>query len=109
MSNNTGPFLPELHKLKDFSNSIEPLADNLLISQSKHWIENKKFRRMEPAAIARRAAEGVLDSLNDTIPLATLIKAGYDGNKLCLSFFSIYNLGIHHQVLQYHTPYLLNL
>ena len=44
------------------------------------WIENKKFRRMEPAAIARRAAEGVLDSLNDIIPLATLLKAGNDGN-----------------------------
>ena len=44
------------------------------------WIENKKFRRMEPAAIARRAAEGVLDSLNDIIPLATLLKAGTDGN-----------------------------
>ncbi len=37
----------ELNKVKDFSNSIEPLADNLLISQSKYWIENEKFEKFE--------------------------------------------------------------
>jgi len=37
----------EFDKLKDISKSIEPLADNLLISQSKKWIENEKFEKFE--------------------------------------------------------------
>ncbi len=35
----------KLNKVKDISQSIEPLADSLLISQSKKWIENEKFEK----------------------------------------------------------------
>ncbi len=35
----------KLNKVKDISQSIEPLADSLLISQSKNWIENEKFEK----------------------------------------------------------------
>ncbi len=37
----------EFDKVIDISKSIEPLADNLLISQSKKWIENEKFEKFE--------------------------------------------------------------
>ena len=37
----------EFNKVIDISKSIEPLADTLLISQSKKWIENKKFEKFE--------------------------------------------------------------
>jgi len=35
----------ELNKIKQISKTIEPLADSLLISQSKKWIENEKFKK----------------------------------------------------------------
>ena len=37
----------EFSKVIDVSKSIEPLADNLLIAQSKKWIENEKFEKFE--------------------------------------------------------------